>query len=154
MQLRHSKLNVLFSWVHVSNAIQMVSIEFDFDWNELCHGMKFNMEWGARAFLVMAIGSLHFNYVENINVYLFAVNVVDGEMLTITKVSRLHMAPYLCVSIVDVSFPIITEAELIWLILCRLHRTEFHRQSANEFYYAYNVRHLYPVHIPRYSIRT
>lgn len=28
-----------------------------------------------------------------------AVNVVDGEMLTITKVSRLHMAPYLCVSI-------------------------------------------------------
>lgn len=28
-----------------------------------------------------------------------AVNVVDGEMLTITKVSRLHMAPYLCVRI-------------------------------------------------------
>ncbi|XP_031623128.1 lachesin-like [Contarinia nasturtii] len=27
-----------------------------------------------------------------------SVNVVDGEMLTITKVSRLHMAPYLCVA--------------------------------------------------------
>lgn len=28
----------------------------------------------------------------------FAVNVVDGEILHITKVSRLHMAPYLCVA--------------------------------------------------------
>lgn len=26
------------------------------------------------------------------------VNVVDGEVLHITKVSRLHMAPYLCVA--------------------------------------------------------
>lgn len=30
--------------------------------------------------------------------HFFAVNVVDGEMLTITKVSRLHMAAYLCVA--------------------------------------------------------
>lgn len=28
----------------------------------------------------------------------FPVNVVDGEMLLITKVSRLHMAAYLCVA--------------------------------------------------------
>lgn len=27
-----------------------------------------------------------------------SVNVVDGEVLHITKVSRLHMAPYLCVA--------------------------------------------------------
>lgn len=37
----------------------------------------------------------------------FAVNVVDGEMLTITKVSRLHMAPYLCVSIVVFPFALL-----------------------------------------------
>lgn len=30
--------------------------------------------------------------------FLFTVNVVDGETLSITKVSRLHMAAYLCVA--------------------------------------------------------
>lgn len=30
--------------------------------------------------------------------FYFAVNVVDGEILSITKVSRLHMAAYLCVA--------------------------------------------------------
>lgn len=37
------------------------------------------------------------------NIQWFTVNVVDGEMLTITKVSRLHMAPYLCVSITSIT---------------------------------------------------
>lgn len=32
------------------------------------------------------------------NFYIFVVNVVDGEILSITKVSRLHMAAYLCVA--------------------------------------------------------
>lgn len=30
--------------------------------------------------------------------FYFTVNVVDGEILSITKVSRLHMAAYLCVA--------------------------------------------------------
>lgn len=38
-------------------------------------------------FSILTIGS-HFT----------TVNVVDGEMLLITKVSRLHMAAYLCVA--------------------------------------------------------
>lgn len=29
---------------------------------------------------------------------IFAVNVVDGEVLSITKVSRLHMGAYLCIA--------------------------------------------------------
>lgn len=31
-------------------------------------------------------------------IHLFAVNVVDGENLTISKVSRLHMGAYLCIA--------------------------------------------------------
>lgn len=31
-------------------------------------------------------------------IYLFTVNVVDGENLTISKVSRLHMGAYLCIA--------------------------------------------------------
>lgn len=30
--------------------------------------------------------------------YIHTVNVVDGEILSITKISRLHMAAYLCVA--------------------------------------------------------
>lgn len=46
-----------------------------------------------------------FFYYLIVNLFLFAnkkkiclVNAVDGEFLTITKVSRLHMATYLCVA--------------------------------------------------------
>lgn len=34
----------------------------------------------------------------NILVFHFSVNVVDGEVLHITKVSRLHMGAYLCIA--------------------------------------------------------
>ena len=38
------------------------------------------------------------NLTKSIIFYSYTVNVVDGEVLTITKVSRLHMAAYLCVA--------------------------------------------------------
>lgn len=62
---------------------------------------KLNIRERFCLFWVDFVYAWNFNNVENtINgIYLFTVNVVDGEMLTITKVSRLHMAPYLCVSI-------------------------------------------------------
>lgn len=44
---------------------------------------------------------LLFFYVDNLFIcgfLVFSVNVVDGEILYITKVSRLHMATYLCIA--------------------------------------------------------
>ena len=44
--------------------------------------------------MILLRGDAH--YVEN--AFNISVNVVDGEVLYITKVSRLHMANYLCIA--------------------------------------------------------
>lgn len=49
-------------------------------------------------FISLFVSTISFAFKNIHSLYVFAVNVVDGELLYITKVSRLHMAAYLCVA--------------------------------------------------------
>lgn len=66
--------------------------------NVATRGRQWDVNWWWKWWEICWLRHLSFSFLTKTAFYSFTVNVVDGEVLSITKVSRLHMAAYLCVA--------------------------------------------------------
>lgn len=77
---------ILFVWEKVFLVYFMLVFNNNLLFTEL-YNLNFSINW----FFVVTFFCMR-------ETFIWTVNVVDGEILSITKISRLHMAAYLCVA--------------------------------------------------------